>query len=90
MFVCIHLHGNLTLHFNAKVPLNKAYLTSSRILEFDRGWSSGQQRDEGPGDGLAVGAAEHRTVRRGSQQSDHLRGERWRRQCALPPTVSNV
>lgn len=87
---CLFRYRYVDIATYARVPLNKAFFTFSRILEFGRGRSSGQQRHEGPGDGAAVGAAEYRTVRRRSLQGDHLRGERWWRRRAPAPAVCHV
>jgi len=67
-------------------------LTSNfnRVLESKGSWSSGQQWNEGPSDGPALGAEKYRQVRGESEESDYLRRERRGRQCALPLAVSNV
>ena len=62
----------------------------NRVLEFEGSWSSGQQWNERPSDGTALGAEKHRQVRGESEQSYYLRGERRGRQCAFPLAVSNV
>ena len=77
-------------HFTIDIFIFILTSNYNRVLESEGSWSSGQQWNEGPSDGTAMGAEKHSKFRGESEQCDYLRGERRGRQCTLPLAVSNV